>query len=36
MWFDPEKHEGVILMTNGVWDDDDGLLGLFFEEADKY
>ena len=36
MWFDPEKNEGVILMTNGAWDNDDGLLSRFFAEADKY
>jgi CubicO group peptidase (beta-lactamase class C family) len=36
MWFDPEKDEGVILMTNGVWNDDEELLDLLFREADEY
>jgi CubicO group peptidase (beta-lactamase class C family) len=36
MWFDPEKDEGVILMTNGVWNDDEELLNLLFQEADDY
>ena len=36
MWFDPEEDEGVILMTNGVWNDDEALLDLLFQEADEY
>jgi CubicO group peptidase (beta-lactamase class C family) len=37
MWFDPVKSEGVILLTNGIWIDDDGaLLAALFQEADKY
>ena len=36
MWFDPEEGEGVILMSNGVWNDDEELLDLLFQEADEY
>lgn len=36
MWFDPEQNEGVILMTNGVWNDAEELLELLFQEADEY
>jgi hypothetical protein len=37
MWFDPMKSEGVVLMTNGIWVDDDGaLLTSLFREADGY
>jgi CubicO group peptidase (beta-lactamase class C family) len=37
MWFDPAKSEGVILLTNGIWADDDGaLLASLFQEADRY
>jgi CubicO group peptidase (beta-lactamase class C family) len=36
MWFDPAKSEGVIVMTNGVWNDETALLGLLFREADRY
>jgi len=37
MWFDPAKSEGVVLLTNGIWtDDDSALLATLFEEADKY
>jgi CubicO group peptidase (beta-lactamase class C family) len=37
MWFDPAKSEGVILLTNGIWTDDDGaLLASLFQEADRY
>jgi CubicO group peptidase (beta-lactamase class C family) len=37
MWFDPGKIEGVVLMTNGIWmDDDNELLAALFREADKY
>jgi CubicO group peptidase (beta-lactamase class C family) len=37
MWFDPARGEGVILVTNGIWKDDDGaLLADFFQEADRY
>jgi len=37
MWFDPARGEGVILATNGIWNDDDGaLLADLFREADRY
>jgi hypothetical protein len=36
MWFDPTKDEGVILMTNGIWNDDSALLAELFDEADGY
>ena len=36
MWFDPARSEGVIVMTNGVWNDETALLGLLFREADRY
>jgi CubicO group peptidase (beta-lactamase class C family) len=38
MWFDPKKQEGVILMTNGDWDEDKAiaLLKNLFNEADGY
>jgi CubicO group peptidase (beta-lactamase class C family) len=37
MWFDPARGEGVILMTNGIWNDDDGaLLADLFQESDRY
>ncbi len=36
MWFDPTKDEGVILMTNGIWNDDSALLEALFDEADGY
>jgi CubicO group peptidase (beta-lactamase class C family) len=37
MWFDPAGGEGVILLTNGMWNDDDGaLLAELFHEAARY
>jgi len=36
MWFDPMSDEGVILMTNGIWNADSALLAALFEEADGY
>jgi len=36
MWFDPENKVGVILMANGVWDDEGHLLASLFQEADGY
>jgi CubicO group peptidase (beta-lactamase class C family) len=36
MWFDPSRDEGVILMTNGIWNDDSKLLAALFDEADGY
>jgi CubicO group peptidase (beta-lactamase class C family) len=37
MWFDPAKSEGVVLLTNGIWtDDDSALLAMLFQEADRY
>jgi len=37
MWFDPASGDGVILMTNGMWIDDDGaLLAELFHEAGRY
>jgi hypothetical protein len=36
MWFDPAKDQGVILVTNGVWNDVSRLLSSFFREADHY
>jgi CubicO group peptidase (beta-lactamase class C family) len=37
MWLDPDRKEGVILMTNGIWkDDDNALLTSLFREADGY
>ena len=36
MWFDPENKVGVILMANGVWDDEDPHLARLFREADGY
>jgi CubicO group peptidase (beta-lactamase class C family) len=36
MWFDPEKKEGVILVTNGIWNNTGELLATLFEEADGY
>ena len=36
MWFDPAKDQGVILVTNGVWNDVSHLLSSFFREADHY
>jgi CubicO group peptidase (beta-lactamase class C family) len=37
MWLDPDRKEGVILMTNGIWkDDDNALLTSLFREAAKY
>jgi CubicO group peptidase (beta-lactamase class C family) len=35
MWFDPENKVGVILMTNGIWIDNDDLLTSLFQEADR-
>jgi len=35
MWFDPENKVGVILMTNGIWIDNDDLLTSLFKEADR-
>jgi len=35
MWFDPDNKVGVILMTNGIWVDNDDLLTLLFQEADR-
>jgi CubicO group peptidase (beta-lactamase class C family) len=35
MWFDPENKAGVILMTNGIWIDNDDLLTGLFQEADR-
>jgi CubicO group peptidase (beta-lactamase class C family) len=35
MWFDPENKVGVILMTNGIWVDNDDLLTSLFQEADR-
>jgi hypothetical protein len=34
MWFDPENKVGVILMTNGIWIDNDDLLTSLFQEAE--
>ena len=36
MWFDPAKDQGVILVTNGVWNDVSWLLSNLFREADDY
>jgi CubicO group peptidase (beta-lactamase class C family) len=37
MWLDPDRRTGVILMTNGIWkDDDNALLAALFREADGY
>ena len=36
MWFDPAKDQGVILATNGVWNDVSRLLSSLFREADSY
>jgi CubicO group peptidase (beta-lactamase class C family) len=37
MWLDPDRKEGVILMTNGIWkDDENALLASLFREADGY
>jgi len=37
MWLDPDRGTGVIIMTNGIWkDDDNGLLAALFREADGY
>jgi CubicO group peptidase (beta-lactamase class C family) len=37
MWFDPASKEGVVLMTNGIWkDDDNALLTNLFREAARY
>ena len=36
MWFDPVKDQGVILATNGVWNDVSRLLSSLFREADSY
>jgi len=35
MWFDPDNKVGVILMTNGIWIDNDDLLTSLFQEADR-
>jgi CubicO group peptidase (beta-lactamase class C family) len=34
MWFDPATKEGVILMANGGWEDEDTVIQALFEEAD--
>jgi CubicO group peptidase (beta-lactamase class C family) len=38
MWFDPDRKVGVILVTNGIWDDDDArsLLTNLFRESERY
>jgi CubicO group peptidase (beta-lactamase class C family) len=37
MWLDPANKDGVILMTNGIWkDDDNALLTNLFREAARY
>jgi CubicO group peptidase (beta-lactamase class C family) len=37
MWLDPDRGTGVIIMTNGIWkDDDNALLAVLFREADGY
>jgi CubicO group peptidase (beta-lactamase class C family) len=38
MWFDPVRKVGVILVTNGIWDDDEArsLLASLFRESEGY
>ena len=36
MWFDPEKRQGVILLTNGIWNSNSKLLSNLFSESDGY
>ena len=36
MWFDPVTKEGVILLTNGVWPENNELLSILFREANEY
>jgi CubicO group peptidase (beta-lactamase class C family) len=36
MWFDPTSREGVIILTNGIWLENNELLSILFREADQY
>jgi CubicO group peptidase (beta-lactamase class C family) len=36
MWFDPATGEGVVLLSNGIWEDQGELMVALFREADRY